>query len=115
LFACNLILEITGVDLMHFFRGRYTTKEYAYVLLLKRAGRKKQIDGALLKVTQKETEEANFTAVPVTHLQSGDLVCADTDQGEALGIYYSNKVWIKSETGVVALPTDCVLGAWRAP
>ena len=47
LFACDAIREITGEDIAYYFRGKYKTKDEAYLMLLAFSG------GGLNETTKK--------------------------------------------------------------
>ncbi len=80
LFACNVILEITGVDFAAEFRGRYDDRRGAIRTLNEIAGL------GLEALADHLAEKHNIAEVPVAFAQRGDVMLMDMPTGPALGI-----------------------------
>lgn len=76
--ACDVVLAITGIDLGEPFRGRYTDRAGAIVVLAARGG----LETAVAAIAA----DAGFLEVPVKRAQRGDVVLLDTVDGPAVGV-----------------------------
>ena len=68
LFACDAIREITGEDIAYYFRGKYKTKDEAYLMLLAFSG------GGLNETTKKIMEQFSMDKIEQGFAGRGDMV-----------------------------------------
>ena len=107
LFACNVILEITGVDFAEEFRGRYRSRRGAIRALNKIAGL------GLEKLADHLADREGIAEVPVAFAQRGDVMLMDTPTGPALGICIGGEVAAPQENaGLAFVPAATARRAW---
>lgn len=71
---------------------------------------------ALLLLSEKSLEEyvdEVLTQVDVNYVQRGDVVATNTDEGMALGIYVSPTGAFASKNGILYIPREQIVKAWR--
>ena len=68
LFACDGIREVTGVDIAFHFRGKYKTKDEAYLMLFAYGG------GGLVETVEKITSKHGMPEINIGFASRGDLV-----------------------------------------
>jgi hypothetical protein len=132
LFACDAILELTGVDLAADFRGKYDS-------LLSAVRAMKRFTTEVTEVTEEITKLPNYQItnsedpvemvaikiarihgieeVPVLMAQRGDILLLDSPLGKGLGILglRGTHVHCAGPDGVVDVPLKECLRAWRIP
>lgn len=112
LFAGNVVLAITGVDPIRWFRPsgtlRYRTERGAYALLRRFAG------GGLAEAMGRVAAECGFCAIPPRRAGRGDVVLHATQDGDGLGICtgrtFAAVCWPR---GLEFRPMKDALAAWR--
>ena len=110
LFSGDLVLAMTGTDVMAWFRGRYKNERGAYLALKRHAG------AGLEKTVEKISVEFQVPEVPVNYAQRGDWVLHDEAHTHDLGAGIcvgSRFVTVLHPAGVVFLPMSKALRAWR--
>lgn len=100
--VADIIIAYTGVDLVSEFRGRYRTARGA-TMALKRYG----------KGTIKDTVDTKLPSIDVSQAGRGDIGLVKTDGGESLAIIFSQIAWAMTYEGLVDLPLDRLVCAWR--
>jgi hypothetical protein len=113
LFVADFVEVTTGKDLAENYRGQYKSEEEAYKLLLNVLKRKKLLKNVLLKNVEKTANKHGFEEIKDKRYQSGDFCVVNTPQGEAMGIINNGKVWCSAPKGLVTLPINLVIKAWR--
>jgi hypothetical protein len=108
LFACDAVLEMTGVDLAEDFRGQYSDAVSALRVIRRTA----------LGVGElAENLAANFgiAEVPPALARRGDIVLFDGEHGETLGIVALDgcHVLAPAEDGLDTRPLAIATRAWR--
>lgn len=115
LFACDAMLELTGVDLAADFRGEYDSLLTA-VKAMKRftAGDTEDLVEA---VAEKIALQHAIEEVPILMAQRGDVVLLDSPLGKGLGLVglRGTTVHCAGPDGVVDVPLEECLRAWRIP
>lgn len=109
LFACNVVRELTGIDIAKEFRGKYHTKAGAYAALKKFAG------GGLEAIALKMAAEHGMEEIPVKMAQRGDVVLLEATEGPTLAVVTldGTHVTAPGPTGLVRWPVDKGRRAWR--
>lgn len=109
LFACNVVLELTGTDLGKEFRGRYNTKTGAYAAL------KKFSNGGLELLALKIATKHLMKEIPPRRAQRGDIVLLETDAGPTLSVVCMDGIHVTAPgpTGLQRWPMDRGRRAWR--
>src|SRR5713226_4773618 len=79
-FACNVVLAITGVDLAKNFRGTYNTVETAYQTVKEFAG------GGLEALVDKQANDFEIPEISPRLAQRGDVVLVNYNGQDALAI-----------------------------
>lgn len=111
LFACNTIQDMTGVDLAHGFRGKYSTAFQAA-----RAIRTFTEGGDLEALAEKICNTHGISEVPVKFAQRGDLVIVHTpDSRIACGIVGPDPrfAYAAGKDGLTRVAMREWLRAWR--
>lgn len=107
MFACNVMLEITGVDFAHEFRGSYDDRRGAMRALQKCAGL------GLEALADHLAAKHDIAEVPVAFAQRGDVMLLDTPTGPALGICIGGEVAAPQENASLAfVPAADARRAW---
>lgn len=103
MFSADVVLAMTGTDYAEEFRGKYTTATGA-TKALKKYG----LGSIENSLTVKFGE-------PVHPFKAGrgDVVLADMPTGKALGICLGEKAAFAGKDGMVLLPMNLWLCAWR--
>lgn len=107
LWACDVILAMTGSDPGALFRGRYTDQESAIRALYDFCG------GGLEKAVEAITAEHGMEEVSVRFAQRGDVVLLDIDEGPALGICIGHRCAFVGPEGVAYRALKDCRRAWR--
>jgi hypothetical protein len=111
LFACDAILAMTGTDIAEWFRGRYSTRKEAMVLVREFAGK-----ATTLAVAERVTEANGMSKVEVLRLQRGDVALIKRgERDHSLGIVALNgtEIVTVSKDGLVRVPLNLALAGWR--
>lgn len=110
MFACDAVLEMTGVDLATDFRGKYSTAAEAAELL-----RDYSKNGTVVGLAEKVAENMEIGSVPVNFAQRGDVVALVQDGRDSLGIVSlsGDTVWAPGELGLIESPIAAAITAWR--
>lgn len=120
LFACDAILELTGVDLAGDFRGKYDSllsavREMSIACSGAKIGPAPQdlVEAVAVKIAQ----QFQIEEVPVLMAQRGDVLLLDSPLGKGLGILglRGTHVHCTGPDGVVDVPLQECLRAWRIP
>jgi hypothetical protein len=135
LFACDAILELTGVDLAADFRGKYDSLLSAVRTMkafttegTEDAEENRSPDHLITGspddemhlvelVTETITAQFGLEEVPVLMAQRGDVLLLDSPLGKGLGILglRGTHVHCAGPDGVVDMPLQECLRAWRIP
>jgi len=109
LMAADCALAITGTDFAAEFRGKYSTEQEAYDLIQQYAG------GGLMALAEKIATEFNLLEVKKSFAQRGDIVLAEDDGRNTLGVINlsGRGVLLPSVDGMVTRSLECVKRAWR--
>lgn len=106
LFACNWILEATGLDLAADFRGQYDSHLSA-ARVLKAAG-------GVEAIAERQTTAHGFAEIPVALARRGDVMLTDTQfAGPALGICDGMHGVFPGIDGLSLVPISQCRRAWR--
>ena len=107
MFACNVMLEITGVDFAHEFRGSYDDRRGAMRALQKCAGL------GLEALADHLAAKHDIAEVPVAFAQRGDVMLLDSKAGPTLGICIGGEMAAPHENGGLAfVPVATARRAW---
>lgn len=102
LFAADVVLALTGVDLAESFRGRYSSRSEAVALLGARGG------------LEAVVHEALGEPLPTPLLaRRGDVLMVKTPEGPALGICDGIRGQFAGPQGLAARPMSEWEKAWR--
>lgn len=117
LFACDAILELTGVDLAKDFRGQYDSALSAVRAMKKFTEDAEEETHLVEAVTVKVTSQFGLQEVPLLMAQRGDVVLLQSPNGKSLGILglRGTHVHASGPDGVVTMPVKECLRAWRIP
>jgi hypothetical protein len=136
LFACDALLELTGVDLAVDFRGKYdsllsavrTMKSFTTKGTKENEGDQALPDVPISRspdeemdlveaVAEKIAAKFEIEEVPVLMAQRGDILLLDSPLGKGLGILglRGTHVHCAGPDGVVDVPLTECLRAWRIP
>lgn len=99
LFAADAMLALHGVDFAKAYRGKYNTEKAAQRLIKRAGGLSAIVDKAGLDY--------------VEHPAVGDVVLVGHEDGESLGVCVGAHVYSVGKAGLVRLPLNSVLRAWR--
>lgn len=103
LFAANFILSVTGEDPAVGFRNHYST-EIGSKRILKKHGLEDLM--ALL--------DSKFPRILLTQAKRGDVVLADLEMGQTVGLSAGvNSFFVSVEGGLTSRKTSSCLAAWR--
>jgi len=106
LFACDAVIEMTGIDLAAEYRGKYNSALGAYRLI--------NHHGGVVGAFKRACAPAGIEEVDVKFAQTGDVVAIDSGKhGMALGICLSHLSVFASSQGAVFLPPSRWLNVWR--
>ena len=105
--GANWVRRVTGVDIAQRFRGTYDCQKSASAAL------QKVYKGGVLKAMKKALPAMGFHEVCPLSAQRGDLACARVDAGHAMGIVVGKMVAFKAKSGLVYLPIEQSISAWR--
>ena len=117
LFACDAILELTGVDLAADFRGKYDSVRSA-VKVMREFVTTEAGDMHLVEaVAQKIAWDFDIVEVPVLMAQRGDVLLLNSPLDKSLGLLglRGTHVHCAGTDGVVEVPLAECLRAWRIP
>ena len=104
LFACNIVMVMTGVDIAKKWRGKYKTAR----------GAKRFLKRGLNTVTEETMEEFNCAEVKIPFRRRFDLALIESGQGLALGVINAHgNVWAQGENKMEEMPSSCILRVWR--
>lgn len=107
LFACDVVLAMTGTDLAAGFRGVYDSRRGAHYALKDVCG------GGLETLVETRAAEHQIAEVPLAFAQRGDVVLLNTQTGPALGICIGMDAVVPIEgQGFTAVPMAEVRRAW---
>jgi hypothetical protein len=121
LFACDAILELTGVDLAEDFRGQYDSLLSAVRVMKKFIGQEPTSSDEEFHLVEAVAEKvaANFglEEVPVLMAQRGDVLLLDSPLGKGLAILglRGTHAHCAGPDGTVDVPLQECLRAWRIP
>jgi hypothetical protein len=127
LFACDAVLELTGVDLAQDFRGKYDSalsavremKIFTADVPISRSPDSPITNSEDLveAVAVKVTAQFGLEEVPVLMAQRGDVVLLSSPLGKGLGLLglRGTHVHCAGPDGVVDVPLSECLRAWRIP
>ena len=109
LFVGDCVEQITGVDIVEEFRGKYSTKHGCYRLLKEFCG------GGVAETFQKLSRSYGFHEININHARRGDIALVTGQMGDAVGIVdmTGEQVAIPSKTGLIFFPMIAILKAWR--
>jgi hypothetical protein len=109
LMAADCAMVICGKDFAADFRGKYTTEEEAYALILEYAG------GGLNEMADKIADGFSLFEIGKNFAQRGDIVLCEDDGRDTLGIVSlsGRGILLPSKDGMVMRSIDCVKRAWR--
>lgn len=105
IFACDAVLEITGIDPANDIRGTYEDASGAARVLVSYGG----VEG----VAQARALEHGFQEVPVAMSQRGDVVIATMRGHATMGICIGAEAAFVAETGLIFWPLKQCSRAWR--
>lgn len=116
LFACDAVLELTDVDLMIEFRGKYDSALTA-VKTMSIACSGADERHLVELVAEKIALQFGIEEVPLLFAQRGDVVLLDSHLGKSLGILglRGTHVHCTGPDGIVDVPLQDCLRAWRIP
>lgn len=100
--VADIVVKYANFDIAKDFRGKYTTA-LGSKRALKRYG----------AGTIKDTIDTMLTRIEVSEAGRGDLALVETDAGESLAILFSTRAWAMAQEGMVSVPMDKVICAWR--
>lgn len=98
LFAADWVNLCTGTDLADFMRGKYSTALEAKRYLAQEGG----VRGILRSIG----EPYGLTRIDAASCQRGDLVVADTGNGESIGISIGSHAAFVGTNGLLFAPFD---------
>jgi hypothetical protein len=101
LFAANAVESYTGVDYAHAFRG-YRSEVGARRLIAQHGGTLEVAVSAVLG-----------EPIPTALAGRGDVVLADLDHGQTLGLCLGNECAFAGVEGLLFLPRTAARAAWR--
>jgi hypothetical protein len=104
LFACNIILAMTDVDLGSEFRATYSTDDEAMLML------RKHWNGTLENLA---SVFCGPPIEPIALMQRGDVVLIPNNWGGQLGINCGNTIATCGMDGLVFVGVEHVIRAWR--
>ena len=107
LFASDWVLAATGIDPAQSFRGKYATALGAARFL--------KANGGVRGIMREIGEPLGMVRVDATKVQRGDLVIADTGNGESIGICAGSHATFVGKDGLLFAPFDFQRAAhcWR--
>lgn len=107
LFACDVILELIGIDPANDLRGKYSTELGAARLLADIGG----VEG----IANDRCQGCGFEELPgPAFAQRGDVVLRDTpEHGATLGVCVGSRVAFVGPDGLVFIPPAACRRAWR--
>ncbi len=110
LFVADAIVAITGADVATDYRGKYDSKESAFLLIRQLTG-----GSTVEDVAEHEFPKHDFKEVPVLFAQRGDAVLLDGDEGLALGIVHldGKHALFVSTNGLNKIELSKCKRAWR--
>ena len=102
-FAADAVVAVTGVDVYQAFRGKYSTP-LGYAKILKK-----------LKFNSISAFcDSHAECVSVLFARRGDIVLRFEGENEALGVCDgSHSMFLDNNGGLVKVPTDSCVFAWR--
>jgi hypothetical protein len=105
LFAGDCVLAMTDTDPVALYRGQYTDEEGARATMLALSG------GGLRAVWTRALGPAMNN---ILMAKRGDVVLVTTDYGEteATGIVAGARVACLSQSGLLMMPSRCIVAAW---
>lgn len=127
LFACDAVLELTGVDMAADFRGHYDSLLSAVRVMksftaedLNTKEHDEEEDGSsefVEAVAVKAFAGFGLEEVPVLMAQRGDMLLLDSPLGKGLGILglRGTHAHCAGQDGVIDVPLQECLRAWRIP
>jgi len=107
LFAADAWLLICGIDLAATFRGRYSNRKEAYILL------KDKYSGGLLEGMKRESSLLDLEEIKINFRQNGDLCVVDTSLGDALGIIWNGRAVVQGLDGLIRCPNASIKSVFR--
>lgn len=107
LFACDVVKALTGEDMAHDFRGKYTNKLEAVRVIKEFAG------GGLAELAAKRAAESGLKEAPIPFAGRGDVVLVDNNGHDALGIVMDGRAVCAGPDGLVFLPRKLWKTAWK--
>jgi hypothetical protein len=116
LFACDAVLELTGIDLAADFRGKYDsllTAVKAMAAFVRVQAEEDLVEAVAVKIA----EHFQIEEVPVLMAQRGDVVLLDSPLGKGLGLVglRGTHAHCTGADGLVDVPLPECLRAWRIP
>lgn len=109
LFACDVVLAMTGTDLGADFRGKYDSREDAAELI------SFATDGADLEaLVDSICRENQIPEVDVNFAWRGDIALHDTSEGPCLGIVdLEGGRYLTEKHGLLLVPREMIRRTWR--
>jgi hypothetical protein len=116
LFACDAVLELTGVDLAADFRSKYDSLLTAMKAMREFTGQD-ETETLVESVAEKVAALNEIQEVPLLMAQRGDVILLDSPLGKGLGILglRGTTVHCAGHDGIVDVPLEECLRAWRIP
>lgn len=105
LFACDWILEATGLDLAADFRGTYDSAISAARVLKTHNG--------VLTIAEIQCENYNFPSVAVSYARRGDVLALGNESYIYLGVSLGSVVAAPGKTKLAFVPIAEAIRAWR--
>jgi len=106
LWACDVVLAITGIDPAEAFRGTYADERGAHRALWLFAA------GGLLATAQRIAERQGWPAIEPAYAQTGDFAIIGGPQGDACGIVLRDQVVGVTTRGLCFVPASRIVAVW---
>jgi Domain of unknown function (DUF6950) len=109
LFACDVVLAMTGTDLGADFRGKYDSRESAAEIIAFATD-----GGDLEALVEQICVENQIPEVDVAFAWRGDIALHDTSEGPCLGIIdLEGGRYLTENHGLRIVPRDAIRRTWR--
>ena len=102
--ACDVVLAMTGVDLMADLRGSYSDEASAEAILAR--------EGGLAAVAARAALAAGLGDCHAGFAQRGDVALVQHGNALAMGVIAGDAVAVPGPDGLAFLPLSAVLRAW---
>ncbi len=106
-FSADVILLVTGIDILAEYRGRYKTAIGA-ARIMKRVG-----GNGLEEFAEVLANRYGFVSIELSLIQNSDLCVIDTPIGDAMAVAWNGKAISQGEYNLILYPRSTIKRAWR--